>query len=98
MQGTITQISELSQSLSRCKRLDLFQQLLQMHERTVSRRLGRPTVQTLLFPDFPGVVKSLGAWGGDFVLVASDRSSEEVWAYFNRKGFEVFLKYEEMIE
>ena len=23
------------------------------------------------FPDFPGEIKSLGAWGGDFILAAS---------------------------
>ena len=27
-----------------------------------------PRAQDLYFPDFKGVIKSLGAWGGDFVL------------------------------
>jgi len=43
-------------------------------------------------------VKSLGAWGGDFVLVTSNRPEEETRNYFNEKGLEVFLRYDEIIK
>ena len=35
----------------------------------MSELLDTKTIKELLFPDFSGTIKSLGAWGGDFVLV-----------------------------
>ena len=52
------------------------------------------TIQEKLFPDFKGVIKSLGAWGGDFVMAIS---KENPTAYFKEKGYPVVLSYEEMI-
>jgi len=47
-----------------------------------------------LFSDFSGSIKSLGAWGGDFVLVAH---SENPTAYFKEKGYEVIFSYHQMV-
>ena len=52
------------------------------------------TVKEALFPDFKGIVKSLGAWGGDFVLVISNDNPK---AYFNSKGYEIIIPYSKMI-
>ena len=52
------------------------------------------TVQETLFKDFDGVIKSLGAWGGDFVMVVS---KENPTAYFTKKGFTIILTYKDMI-
>ncbi|HAT76296.1 MAG TPA: GHMP kinase, partial [Flavobacterium sp.] len=46
------------------------------------------------FPDFEGVIKSLGAWGGDFVLAISN---ENPTAYFNKKGYKTVVSYQDMI-
>jgi hypothetical protein len=43
-------------------------------------------------------MKSLGAWGGDFILATSDRSAKETWAYFNQKGYSVCFQYDEIIK
>jgi hypothetical protein len=60
----------------------------------MSNLLELPTVQETLFPDFNGVVKSLGAWGGDFVMVIS---KENPSTYFNQMGYSIVVPYEEMI-
>ena len=44
--------------------------------------------------DFDGEIKSLGAWGGDFILATSDENPS---TYFKAKGFETILPYSEMI-
>lgn len=67
---------------------------LQKHETIMSGILEIPTVKIAMFPDFNGTVKSLGAWGGDFVLVVS---KEDPTAYFKHKGFETIIPYAEMI-
>ena len=71
--------------------------LLEAHECAISEWLGLPRVQHLYFEDFPGVVKSLGAWGGDFVLAFSEESKDNVQHYFNERGFSVVLPYEKLI-
>ena len=68
--------------------------LLEEHEIILSHILEMKTIKESLFHDFNGVIKSLGAWGGDFILVAS---KENPTAYFKSKGFETILTYEEMI-
>lgn len=42
-------------------------------------------MQSTMFADFPGVVKSLGAWGGDFILAAANIAPTEIRSYFHKK-------------
>jgi len=51
-------------------------------------------VKERLFPDYFGTLKSLGAWGGDFILATG---TKETPRYFKNKGFETILTYSEMI-
>ena len=67
---------------------------LQKHEIEMSNILELPTAKEALFPDFDGVIKSLGAWGGDFVMSISKENPTE---YFKSKGFEVVIPYAEII-
>jgi mevalonate kinase len=67
---------------------------LQQHEIEMSSVLELQTVQEALFNDFEGVIKSLGAWGGDFVLAISKENPTD---YFKERGFEVVIPYSEMI-
>ncbi|MEN9370817.1 MAG: hypothetical protein RI952_1682 [Bacteroidota bacterium] len=71
-----------------------FAMALQQHEIELSNVLELATVKETLFSDFNGVIKSLGAWGGDFVLSISKENPKE---YFRQKGYEIVLSYEEMI-
>ncbi|WP_454978177.1 GYDIA family GHMP kinase [Capnocytophaga ochracea] len=70
-------------------------QILNEHETLISNYLSMPTVKERLFSDFNGTVKSLGAWGGDFVLAISE--TEDTPAYFASKGFGTCVPYNEMI-
>ncbi|MFN8261558.1 MAG: GYDIA family GHMP kinase [Chitinophagales bacterium] len=93
----IEQISELTQKIIHANELDEFCYYMEVHENIVANVLNLRKVKDLYFPDFPGTIKSLGAWGGDFVLVASDESPEMISAYFQQKGFPVILSYRDMI-
>lgn len=76
---------------------DQFCGLLRNHEKIISEVINLKTVQSDLFSDFNGVVKSLGAWGGDFVLVASKLPFNELQRYFSEKGYKTVLKYSDLI-
>lgn len=93
----IEQISELTQKIIQANELDEFCYYLEVHENIVANVLNLRKIKEIYFPDFPGTIKSLGAWGGDFVLVASDESPKIIRHYFQSKGFSTLLTYNEMI-
>ena len=89
----INQISQISLALTESKTLEDFNNLIALHEDLVGSVLNQIPIKRRLFSDFEGQIKSLGAWGGDFIL-ASGASSP---GYFKSKGYEVILSYDEMI-
>ena len=96
LQQDIESISEISRAVPKCQNLDEFGLLMQCHERIIARCIGQEPVQKR-FPDFEGVLKSLGAWGGDFILAATNWDESQVKAYFKGKGLEVVFGYKELV-
>lgn len=93
----IAQISNISEKIAQTSNLSAFESLLREHETLVSETLNIKKVKDLYFSDYWGEVKSLGAWGGDFVLVSSEKSIEETRQYFSKKGYNVLLAYKDLI-
>ena len=92
----IESVSEISRAVPKCESLDEFAMLMQCHERIIARCIGQEPVQKR-FPDFEGVLKSLGAWGGDFILAATEWTENQVREYFKEKGLEVVFDYKELV-
>lgn len=90
----LQRISEISELLVKATNIQEFENLLVEHENIISKIVELPKVQDQLFSDYSGVVKSLGAWGGDFVLATGN---EETPNYFKSKGFETVISYSEMV-
>jgi mevalonate kinase len=91
---TITIINAITNTVINAKEPKEFALALQKHEIEMSSVLELQTVHEALFDDFNGVIKSLGAWGGDFVLVIS---KEDPTSYFNDRGYNIVVPYEDMI-
>ena len=96
LQKDIEAVSEISKAVPKCESLDEFGLLMQCHERIIARCIGQEPVQKR-FPDFEGVLKSLGAWGGDFILAATEWDESQVRAYFKGKGLEVIFGYKDIV-
>lgn len=96
-QALIAKITELTQEFLGAQTLKQFQSLMLAHEEIISKTLDLPMVKNTLFPDFPGAVKSLGAWGGDFVLAATEHDLEFVKTYFGAKGLSTVYRYSDLI-
>ena len=43
------------------------------------------------------VLKSLDAWGGDFILAATEWTENQVREYFKGKGLEVVFGYNDLV-
>ena len=90
-------ITALTEEALKCSSLSSFRKIMEEHERVISTELKVPTVKEDRFKDFNGSIKSLGAWGGDFVMAVSDMSPTEVTSYFKSAGHDVVIPYEEII-
>jgi mevalonate kinase len=90
----IAYASKLTRSVIKAHSLVEFEQILNEHEDFISKILSVVPVKEKLFSDFQGSIKSLGAWGGDFVLATGNKHTPE---YFKNKGFKVVMTYEEMV-
>lgn len=92
----ISDISEITMEMTKVKNLIDFQELMLRHEKIVSEAINQKRVKEKYFSDFQGEIKSLGGWGGDFILVATEQNYESVRSYFLNKGLDVIFRYKEM--
>lgn len=93
----IQRIQLLTENILTCSELLDFEELIISHESLISTYLELPTIKKSHFSDYWGALKSLGAWGGDFILATSDKDAAATRSYFSKKGFETVLTFEEMI-
>lgn len=94
---TISEVSAISEAAAQCTDFDEFCKLMDTHEQIVSALLLQPTIKTE-YTDFNGSLKSLGAWGGDFLLAMSKEGEAAVREYFQSKGKTVLFPYNEMVK
>ena len=93
-QKLISEINSITEKIVKCTDHSVFNTLLLDHEKIIVTLLQQTPVQELLFPDFMGAIKSLGAWGGDFILASGNQKTPN---YFHEKGFKTVIPYSEMI-
>ena len=76
-----------------CKDVKEFRKLMAQHERLISVIIDEVPVKQRLFPDYKGSIKSLGAWGGDFVMAVGSNTIN----YFKSKGYNTIIPFTEMV-
>ncbi len=92
---SILKVSSITEKILNCNSFEDFKSLIKEHEEILSQILKRETAKDLYFDDYSGEIKSLGAWGGDFVLAAGDQNSK---TYFNNLGYDIVFTFDELIK
>lgn len=90
----VSEFSDLTKKILLCNELESFSELMMIHEHKIADFLKISTVREKFFSDCPSFVKSLGAWGGDFVMSAKFGDYKN---YFWEKGFPTVLEWENII-
>lgn len=90
----VDEISQLTQQIRSCESLTDFEKLLAEHETIISKLILQQPIQKQLFSDYFGQTKSLGAWGGDFILATGNDDTPN---YFKQKGFGTVIPYSGMV-
>ncbi|MBV1888579.1 MAG: GHMP kinase [Urechidicola sp.] len=87
-------VSQLTDEIIVCNSLIDFEKMLFEHEQIISKIIKNKPIKEVLFNNYFGEVKSLGAWGGDFVLATGNKNTPQ---YFKEKGFETVIPFNDMI-
>jgi mevalonate kinase len=90
----IEKANQITRKLLEVKTLEEFEIIIDQHELMLSELLQLPKIKDQLFSDFHGSIKSLGGWGGDFILATGKDAPE----YFRKKGFTVIVPFLKMIK
>ncbi|MEZ4950342.1 MAG: GYDIA family GHMP kinase [Saprospiraceae bacterium] len=90
-------VSKITDDLIHAVSVEKVISLLKTHENIVGEYLKLQPLFEREYSDFDGVVKSLGAWGGDFFMALSkDGNPDAAEDYFKKKGFTTILKYKDL--
>ena len=69
---------------------------MQEHEFIISKAISKNPIQKSTFMGYKdGKIKSLGSWGGDFILAAGPSDSNK---YFEKKGFKTVIRFMDMLK
>ncbi len=92
--SVISEISNITSLILKCNSVEDFNRLIEAHEVIISKLISKPTIKKSLFNDFNGSVKSLGAWGGDMIMITCDKNPQK---YFRQKGYNNIFKFKELL-
>ncbi len=92
----VSELNDISEATMSATSAGEFAEALRQHEALVGYVTHQEPLGRGRFADFPGVVKSLGAWGGDFVLALAT-SRVDVPAYFAAHGLRTVLRAGELL-
>lgn len=95
----INRISEISVLMAGSKTLQDFESLIAEHEEIMSVILKTKPLKKQSFNDFEGQIKSLGAWGGDFMLVTWKGNRMQLEQYFiDKKNLNTIFSFKEIVK
>jgi len=93
----VRSFSMLTRGMLGTRELGDFRNYMEEHEAKLSELTGLERVSLKCFPGLQGSVKSLGAWGGDFVMIASEQEPDTLYNYLDELGFTCRFRYKELI-
>lgn len=93
----IKRLNELTAAILKAVAVTEFERLVSEHEAIIGKVLGQLPVQQDQFDDFPGVIKSLGAWGGDFVMAVSREDEQTTRHYFKSRNLSPVFRFDEIV-
>lgn len=96
-QAVLDQIAGLADRFVSAQDLNEFEECMLVHEQLIGKILGKTPVKEERFPDFDGQIKSLGAWGGDFVMVTWKENFFSLHSYMRKKNAGPVFPFNELV-
>lgn len=93
----IEEASQISYALTWTRSLKEFSDFLKIYVHLVKRGIGLKESLPAQLAGFNGIIKPLGAWGGDLALVVSEEDPNQLRNWFASRGFPELIKWQEII-
>ena len=91
----IEKVNLIAEEIIKCKDLNQFEDLIVEHENIIANATSQEPIHQSVFSAYSqGKIKSLGAWGGDFILVTSKNND---LSFFKNKGYNTILKLSDLV-
>ena len=91
----IEKVNFITEEIIKCKDLNQFEDLIVEHENIIASATSQEPIHQSVFSAYSqGKIKSLGAWGGDFILVTSKNND---LSFFKNKGYNTILKLSDLV-
>lgn len=91
----IEKVNYIAEQIIKCKDLNQFEDLIMEHENIIASATSQEPIHQSVFSAYSqGKIKSLGAWGGDFILVTSKNND---LSFFKNKGYSTILKLSDLV-
>ncbi len=74
--------------------VEKFSETMERHEQIISSLVGLEPVKNRLFQDYPYAMKSLGGWGGDFILVVGGEGER---VRFRESGYSHIYSWDDLV-
>lgn len=93
----IGKIDSLTREATKAMDKKEFIEIIEMHERTLSELLNIDITSNIWFNGFPGLLKSLGTWGGDYIMAIPYGDPEEAIRWLKRKTNHPIFRLSDLI-
>ena len=94
LQQCIESLNQITNKFIQADTLQQWEAAMNEHEHLISNILQQDTIKEKLFPMYPNSIKSLGAWGGDFIMVTGTTEDSN---YFIQRGYKTVTFFNEML-
>ena len=94
LQQCIESLNQITNKFIQADTLQQWEAAMNEHEHLISTILEQETIKEKLFPMYPNSIKSLGAWGGDFIMVTGTTEDSN---YFIQRGYKTATFFNEML-
>jgi len=94
LQDCIESLNQITNKFIQADTLQQWEAAMNEHEHFLSTILEQETIKEKLFPMYPNSIKSLGAWGGDFIMACG---SIEDANYFIERGYNTVTFFNQML-
>ena len=94
LQQCIESLNQITNKFIQADTLQQWEAAMNEHEHLISNILQQDTIKEKLFPMYPNSIKSLGAWGGDFIMVTGTTEDSN---YFIQRGYKTATFFNEML-
>lgn len=93
----VEEISTLTNDFLTAPTLTDLDKVIQEHEQFIGSLIKTQPIQQTYFSDFEGKVKSLGAWGGDYILLTYTHGLPSLKNYLQQKGITQVFGWNDLI-